>query len=577
SNTGATLFVEPLANVEMGNELHQLARAEKREVERILTTLSADVGASEEAISRNVALVAELDLALAKARYAERVGATVPVAVPIGDGSRGKGAGVLRLVEARHPLLREKAVPLSVEIGHDFSSLIITGPNTGGKTVALKTVAVLTLMAQAGIPIPAAEGSIPIFDGVFADIGDEQSIEQALSTFSWHMSNIVHILNNATNSSLVLLDELGTSTDPGEGAALARAILLNFLSRGTMVVATTHFNELKAFAHTTPGMENASLDFDPVTLAPTYHLMVGIPGGSNALATASRLGLPAEIIDNARELLAEGSEKIETLIVALMSARQRMETLREEMAAEKEAVKELRASLDSEQARLMEQKISLIQETKDRLVRETAELKSELRRIATELKKARSREAIEQGKKDLASVHKQLGTGVWQEDTGRTSVGGEVVGSSRIEVGDRVWVSGTSLQGTVVSINARQLEVQAGQTRIRLSPNSVEKALITDQDVSPKRPSVKIDLNRRAGSIELDLRGKRAGEVDYELDNYLNDAALASLSQVRIIHGAATGTVRRMVRELLAFHPLVKSFRPGKPGEGGDGVTMVEL
>ena len=301
SNTEATVFIEPWTTTDTQNELRQLVAEEKDEIERILRTLSAEAGAFEGEITRNIELIAEIDLALAKARYAREAKATEPIIVAAARSAKAEGAepgGVLRLVEARHPLLKKKAVPLSVEIGRDFSVLVITGPNTGGKTVALKTIGLLSLMAQAGLPIPAqAESRIPVFDGVYADIGDEQSIEQTLSTFSWHIGNIVHIINNATAQSLVLLDELGTNTDPGEGSALGRSILLHFLSQRTMAVATTHYTELKALAHATDGMENAALDVDPVTMAPTYHLTVGIPGGSNALATASRLGLPEEIVD----------------------------------------------------------------------------------------------------------------------------------------------------------------------------------------------------------------------------------------------------------------------------------------
>ena len=323
SNTGATLFVEPWSTVELGNELRELKIEESREVERILIALSAWVGANEEVLSRNVALLAALDLALAKAKYADRVRAVEPAMEPrLGHGgdSGSAAVGVVRLVRARHPLLGDKAVPLSLEIGEDYSVLVITGPNTGGKTVALKTVGLLALMAQAGIPIPASDGSsLPVFDGVFADIGDEQSIEHTLSSFSWHMGNIVRIIRSSTERSLILLDELGTSTDPNEGSALARSILLHFLSRRNAVVATTHYSELKVFAHSTPGMRNASLDFDPATLAPTYHLTMGIPGGSNALAIASQLGLEPDIVASAREMMAKGTEDIEILLADLMS------------------------------------------------------------------------------------------------------------------------------------------------------------------------------------------------------------------------------------------------------------------
>ncbi|MBN1644275.1 MAG: hypothetical protein JW856_05620, partial [Dehalococcoidales bacterium] len=286
SNTGATIFIEPWETIEEGNELRELVNEERREVERILRSLSVEAGVHEAEIDRNIALSAELDLIFTKAKYARRAGANEPQIVPFTDEQRAD----LKLIDGRHPLLGDRAVPLSVEIGKDFNILVITGPNTGGKTVALKTTGLLSLMALSGIPIPASEKSrIPVFDNIFVDIGDEQSIEQTLSTFSWHINNITRIIHSATERSMVLLDELGTSTDPAEGSALARAILLHFLSKDTMAVATTHLGDLKIFAHVTPGLQNASLDFDPATFAPTFHLTVGLPGGSNALATAARL------------------------------------------------------------------------------------------------------------------------------------------------------------------------------------------------------------------------------------------------------------------------------------------------
>ena len=334
SNTGATAFIEPWTTIEAGNELRELVVEEQREIERVLQELSAGAGSHEDEICRNIELIAEIDLILAKARYAHQAKATEASPVAFDEGNRPKGNenGVLRLVNARHPLLGDKAVPLSVEMGHDFSILVITGPNTGGKTVALKTIGLLSLMTQAGLPIPASEESyLPVFDGIFVDIGDEQSIEQTLSTFSWHMGNIIRIIGRATEHSLVLLDELGTSTDPAQGSALAQAILQHFLASGTITIATTHYSDLKAFAHATPGLQNASLDFDPDTLAPTYHLTVGIPGGSNALATAARLGLPPDIIEAAREMLAQGTQELETLLTDLMQEKEQAEVLHRDL------------------------------------------------------------------------------------------------------------------------------------------------------------------------------------------------------------------------------------------------------
>lgn len=582
SNTGATMFVEPWATVEMGNELRELAMEEKREVERILGDLSAEVGAYEAEICHNIALVAEVDLALAKARYAKKVRATEPFLTTFnenGKGNAGEQAGKLRLVEARHPVLAEKAVPLSVEMGQDFSILVITGPNTGGKTVALKTIGLLSLMAQAGIPIPAsAESCLPVFDGIFSDIGDEQSIEQTLSTFSWHIGNIVRIIKSATKMSLVLLDELGTSTDPAEGSALARSILLYFLSRGTMTVATTHYGDLKAFAHTTPGLQNASLDFDSATLLPTYHLTVGIPGGSNALATASRLGLPIKIITDAREMLSKGAQELEALLADLVSEKRRTEVLRCDLEKARDEVERQNAKLENELRWLETEERKVIQETRDRVIREAAELQKEIRHAESELRKEMSKESIEQARRAVVAMQEQLESEAWQTTVGGKT-DGETAGDSSIAVGDIVWLKEADLQATVLSMSKemRQVEVQAGRTTLRLSLDSVEKVVPPLGEVTPQFTPVRRKLSGRAVSVELDLRGKRSEEIYAVLDRYLNDAYMANLREVRIVHGIGTGTVRNIVRDLLVSHSLVKSFRPGKRGEGGDGATVVEL
>ena len=582
SNTGATMFVEPWVTVEMGNELRELMMEEKREVERILGDLSAEVGAYEAEISHNIALVAEVDLALAKARYAKKVRATEPLLTTFnenGKGTAGEQAGVLRLVEARHPLLADKAVPLSVEMGQDFSILVITGPNTGGKTVALKTIGLLSLMAQAGIPIPAsAESCLPVLDGVFADIGDEQSIEQTLSTFSWHMGNIVRIIKSTTERSLVLLDELGTSTDPAEGSALARSILLYFLSRGTMAVATTHYGDLKAFAHTTQGLQNASLDFDPATLMPTYHLTVGIPGGSNALATASRLGLPSQIISDASGMLSQGAQELEALLADLVVEKRRTEALRCDLQKARDEVERQNAKLENELRRLETEERKIIQETCDRVSCEAAELQKEIRHAESELRKEMSKEGIEQAKKAVAAIQEQLESEAWQATVGGKT-DGETAGDSSIAAGDIVWLKEADLQATVLSVakEMRQVEVQAGRTTLRLSLDSVEKLVSPFGGVVQQFTPVRKNLSGRVVSVELDLRGKRSEEIYAVLDRYLNDAYIANLREVRIVHGIGTGTVRNISRDLLASHSLVKSFRPGKREEGGDGATVVEL
>jgi DNA mismatch repair protein MutS2 len=570
SNTGATVFVEPTATVGLGNALRELVIEERREIERILGILSAEVGAHCDDISRSITLAADLDLALAKARYAKRIKATEPViAAPEIDSK----TCFLKLVEARHPLLNDKAVPFSVEIGHDFSVLVITGPNTGGKTVTLKTMGLLSLIAQAGMPIPASEESrLPVFDGIFADIGDEQSIEQTISSFSWHMGNIVRIIRGTKGKSLVLLDELGTSTDPAEGSALARAILRNFQSRGALAVATTHYSDLKAFAHTTPGFENASLEFDPITLTPTYHLSIGTPGGSNAMATASRLGIPAEIINEARGMLTEGSQEMETLLASLMAEKQKMESLHGELTTERDKLARQNAELEKKRQRLENEERKARQEARDIIVRKAAELHKEIRQASAELRKEKSAAKMKAAKQALAEVRQQLNSEAWQVKSGET----QDIETSTINIGDTIWIKEAGLTATVLTVleESQEIEVQAGRTKMRLGLDSVVKTTAPpDTATTPTRsyPAV------QRVPLELDLRGKRADEVEVALDNYLNDAAQSNIEEARIIHGIGTGTVRNIVRGFLASHPLVKSFHTGERDEGGDGVTIVSL
>ena len=582
SNTEATVFIEPWTTTDVQNELRELVAEEKHETERILRTLSAEVGAFESEISHNIELIAEIDLALAKARYAKEAKATEPIIVAAGRSAEAKGhepVGVLRLVEARHPLLGKKAVPLSVEIGRDFSVLVITGPNTGGKTVALKTIGLLSLMAQAGLPIPAqAESRIPIYDGVYADIGDEQSIEQTLSTFSWHMGNIVHIINNATAKSLVLLDELGTNTDPGEGSALGCAILRHFLPQGTMIVATTHYTELKALAHATEGMQNAALDVDPVTMVPTYHLTVGIPGGSNALATASRLGLPAEIVTRARHMLSQGAQEIEALLTHLATEQKNAESLRHSLEKELNEAEKSDADLKNRLRQLEEERRKIINQTRDQIVREAAELQVRIREAAVELRKEKSRERIEQAKKALAEAQEQLNAGVWQARPA-VEIDEKEAEAGPITAGDTVWLTEAGVPATVLAVSEERglVEVHAGKVKITLRLDSVEKRIPSTGAMKTGGALITRRLSKSRVPLELDLRGKRAEEVEPALEGYLNEASLCGLSRVRIIHGIGTGTVRQIVREILASHPLVTSFQPGEQGEGGDGVTIVNM
>jgi len=573
SNTGATVFIEPWEAIEQGNELRELINEEKREIERIMRRLSADVGVHEVEIAGNIALASEIDLIFAKAKYARRARANEAKIAGFEDGVIPP---TLRLRDARHPLLGDRAVPFSVEIGKDFTVLVITGPNTGGKTVSLKTIGLLSLMTLAGLPIPANEESrIPVFDGIFVDIGDEQSIEQTLSTFSWHITNISRIIQSSTRRSMVLLDELGTSTDPAEGSALARAILLHFLSKATMTIATTHLGDLKAFAYMTDGLQNASLDFDPVTFAPTYRLTIGLPGGSNALETAARLGLDPVIITDAREMLSAGTLEVEALIANLNGERDKAQSLRQELEIARTDAEQLRKDLEKEIRELKVREKTVIQEARDRVVSEAAELQREIKQASSELRKQRSRDTIERTRKTLATVQERLKGEIWQTQTAPEE---KATSEDTVSPGDTVWLKDANLEARVVQINeaSNEIEVQAGQTRIKLGLEGIEKIVPTRAGEERKFVPV-IKPQPKQVAMELLLLGRRAEEVEYLLNRYLDDAVLANLRQVRIVHGSGTGVLRQIVRELLSTHPLVKSFRPGERGEGDNGVTVVRL
>lgn len=574
SNTGATVFVEPIVTIEMGNTLRELISEEKREIERILRNLSMLVGTHETEILTSISKLAELDLALAKAKYARAVKACEPKLTNLSDTSGGNNSrAFIKLVNARHPLLGQKAVPISIEIGGDYSTLIITGPNTGGKTVALKTIGLLSLMTQAGILIPASPDTcLPVFDSVFTDIGDEQSIEQTLSSFSWHIMNIVRIIEHATGRSLVLLDELGTSTDPAEGSALARSILLHFHSLRISTVATTHYGDLKAFAHVTPGIQNASFDFDPDTLRPTYHLTLGIPGGSNALATAERLGISPVIINEARTMLSKGTLDLDATLSDIMTEKQRIKTTREILEKERDKTEALNNELENRTKQIRAEEQQIIQEARDRIVRTTAELHKQIRQVSSELRKKRTKEQANLAKKSLADIQQHLDSKDWAPRAA------EMEQNQTLSVGDSVYLRDINLEGTVLSFSEgkQTVEVQAGQVKVNISMNSVEK-IVNGAAARQVTPATTILPKPAVISNELNLRGKRASEIEVLLDGYLSNATLANLDKVFIIHGIGTGTVRQIVRDFLTDHQLVESFRAGKQEEGGDGVTVVNL
>ncbi|MDD5399186.1 MAG: endonuclease MutS2, partial [Dehalococcoidia bacterium] len=478
SNTGATVFIEPLETIESGNDLRQLEVEERQEIERILTALSVSVGDACGDIELNIGILARLDLALAKALYAEKIRAIEPEIVSSTEER------FLKMVNARHPLLRGEAVPLSVELGRDFSVLIISGPNAGGKTVALKTIGLLVLMTQAGLPVPCSDGTrLPVYDEVFADIGDEQSIERTLSTFSAHISNVARIVKRSTPASLVLLDELGISTDPGEGAALAQATLVHFVNKGTAVVVTTHYSELKAFAHLNKGLRNASLDFDPVTLMPTYRLSVGIPGGSNALNIAARFGLPDEIVDQARSIMSKGSQEVEAMMVDLAAERKRLAEAQQSIDREKARADGLAADLEAEISRIRSKEREMVREIQDNLNTEIAGLYREIREAENELKKQRKRESVERARKSLENITKQAEQRSAQLDQRLVAVSEGESGVEKIIVGDSIRLKDMNTLATVVSVDEGQgrLEALVGDIKLTLRLDGVEK---TDTPVS---------------------------------------------------------------------------------------------
>ncbi len=578
SASGATVFIEPLAVVDLGNTWRETQAEEQREVERVLRRLSALAGRSAHAIGVNIESLAELDLAFAKAALAEELGATE---LPYDGESQPwltRPPDALHLVNARHPLLRGEAVPTSLSVGGNYSVLLITGPNTGGKTVALKTVGLMSAMAQAGLPVPADAGSrLPVFDAVLADIGDEQSIEQSLSTFSSHMTNIIGILAGAGPNSLVLLDELGAGTDPDEGAALARALLERVLATACLTVATTHHGELKVFAHSTSGVMNASVEFDTETLAPTYRIAIGLPGSSNALAIAERLGLPKDVIAAARASIEPERAHAESLLAEIQ---------RERAAAEDARRAELLARKEAEEIRLrLEDKLDAIEEEREQILANARnEAEEELARVRQLLAHAGRR--IERQKPEAAAEKVAAAEAVAEalkppppSPRRRRRKGGDLVLPEEIQAGDIVWVRGLGRFGEALSPPDEKGEVaiRLGSLHSQVPLKKVEKVqrvkahgpvIGGTAPVTPPPPSV---------PMEIQMRGRLVDEALPDLDKYLDDAFRARLPWVRIVHGKGTGTLARAVRQMLSSHPLVKDYDFAPREEGGEGVTIVHL
>ena len=589
SSSGQTLFIEPYDVVELNNRWREHQIEEQREIDRILDALSGVVGDNRPALDRMVEALASIDLATAKARLAEKMEATQP---RVHRGARGErirsedarhATQYIRLDSARHPLLNpETVVPTSIEIGEKFRVLLITGPNTGGKTVALKTVGLLTLMAQSGLFIPANDTSvISVFPEIFVDIGDEQSIEQSLSTFSSHITNIIGMLEKVHGDSLVLLDEVGAGTDPQEGSALARAIISELLLKRAMVIATTHYSEVKAFAYATPGVENASVEFDVASLRPTYRLMIGIPGKSNALSIASRLGMPKQVIDRASGLLDPDDEDAAQLIDDIRSRRDDITTELNNAKQADEDARELRRRA----ARVLREAEEIKRAARAEAIAEVeAELQS-AREAAREIDRARRAGATNVPDRVESARRIKVAEEQVREATKRKQKSAPTVQveTGVLKPGDRVRVMAFDELGDVVSIDGKNAEVLMGSMKVRQPLASLEKVGKSGEkgrvSSGPTAASIARERQAATGSmpIELDIRGKRADEIATIVDSYVNDAYLLGMPFVRVIHGKGTGALRTVVRDLLKQSPAVAKAETAGPNEGGDGATVVHL
>ena len=569
SGSGATLFIEPTAVVELGNEYKKLLGEEEEEIQRILSELTALCAPYSQDILEGLGILGQVDLAFAKARLGREMEGVQP---------EMDQQGFLRIIKGRHPLIpKEQVVPIDVWLGEEFTTLIITGPNTGGKTVTLKTVGLFALMAQSGLFIPAQTGSrLPVFQAVYGDIGDEQSIEQSLSTFSSHMTNIVEILKQADAGSLVLLDELGAGTDPVEGAALAMSILEELHSRGCRTVATTHYSEIKAFALTRTGMENASMEFDVDRLCPTYRLFIGIPGKSNAFEISKRLGMEERLIEKAREYLKNEDVKFEDVISGAEAQRRQAEEERRLAAAERDATAKLREEMEKQRARLEGERETLrakAREDSRRLVNETREemekLVAAIRAIpgldqrAADRVIQRSRDALRKREADLAEPLEKK-----SQDPGAAP--------KQVRPGETVRILSLDQKATVLSPADAKGDVQVQAGIMKLTVKLKDLRLI--QDTAPTKGVGKVQLDtQRQGGLELDVRGKLVDEAILEVDRYIDNCLMSGLDQVSIIHGKGTGALRAGIQDYLKRDKRVKSYRMGAYGEGDAGVTVVTL
>ncbi len=577
SASGATLFIEPMGVVDLNNDRISLAKEEQEEIQRILAALSGLIGGYADEISEIVDAIAALDLALACGKYAFSIHAVEPVLTPFPEDRHSLPDPIMRLIEARHPLLDEKeVVPIDIRLEHGTHTLVITGPNTGGKTVSLKTAGLLVLMAQSGLHIPALSGShLSVFSNVFADIGDEQSIEQSLSTFSGHVTNIVRILQRAGRRTLVLLDELGAGTDPQEGSALARAILTFMMKRRTPSLIATHYPELKVFAHRAEGVQNASVEFDPKSLKPTYRLLIGIPGRSNALAIARRLGISEEILEIAREMVDPQDMRADGL---LDDIHRQLDNIREEKARTEETrrvLEEEKRDLRDRLADIENERAAALESAREEALKELDQVYAQINAIKTQSQQSHADGSKKELRKKADKLSEKLRQPVEKDRISRQP-------RRPLRIGDRVHLRPLSTDGIVTEIGEDEIEVQIGKMRMKADLRDVERStkLPGDKKIEPAgedKTKSRGDMFYPSPGNELKLLGLRAEDALLALERYLDAAQAAGLPYVRIVHGKGSGILRQVVRENLPKMQAVKRWEQALQNEGGEGVTIAFL
>ncbi|MFY4774659.1 endonuclease MutS2 [Metabacillus sp. RGM 3146] len=568
SSSGATLFIEPQAVVELNNAVQQARVREKMEIEKILRELSEWTAQDADAILRNIEMLAEMDFIFMKARYAKEIKASKP---ELND------SGIIKLFKARHPLLPgDNVVSNDIALGDEYSTIVITGPNTGGKTVTLKTVGIFTLMAQAGLQVPALDGSeLAVFQSVYADIGDEQSIEQSLSTFSSHMVNIVDILRKADENSLVLFDELGAGTDPQEGAALAISILDEVYGRGARVIATTHYPELKAYGYNRDGVINASVEFDIETLSPTYRLLIGVPGRSNAFEISKRLGLDDYVISSAKGHMTAESNEVDKMISALEDSRKQAEAEMADAEKIRKEAEQLHNELQQQILEFNEQRDRLFEKAEKEAVERLAEAQTEAENVIRHLRKMSKEQYGQIKEHELINARKRLEEAqpVFQKSKKAPA---KKKTEHSLKAGDEVKVSSFNQKGHLVEKTGdKEWQVQIGIMKMKVKESDLQY-LGTPKEIENK-PLATVKGRDYHVSLELDLRGERYENALMKVEKYLDDAVLAGYPRVSIIHGKGTGALRKGVQEFLKNHRSVKNARFGEAGEGGSGITVVEL